>query len=388
MLKAVKERIMNPITNPLLKSLLATAMLTGACSSAWAEDKPARAPVPTVNFSGVSGIGEYVAKYSSDEQYALFQRDKGLTILVVSHAHGKDGSRECVGEVGITHAPVGDKAMPRMPSNRFYGGASDPSLSQEACKSKAVWRALDALLGNEANALQATLDATLPSGGKRPVEKASNTMTTSTYLGMTEVGNQYIRDEIPAWFARAFDYRAVAIVMRYTTVEADNGDLVCFASIGLTAPPPSDRQVKEPFAEVFNAGTLKKSERANVNTDGRCFSPFFHWLVKENVQPDSDLIKTFIDNWARVAEPGLKAPTMKDVREAAAWHTERDRKAAATERAQEARQQRVAQQNICTVNCVNGACIRQWPNGRSERFQAPRKFNPSTSQWEWDTSGC
>jgi hypothetical protein len=388
MLNAVKERVMKLFKNPLVKSLLATAVLTAACASAWAEDRAARAPVPTVNYSGVSGIGEYVAEQASDEQYALFQRDKGLTILVVSHAHGKDGSRECVAEVGITHAPVGDKAMPRMPSIRFFGGASDPSFSNAACKSKAVLRALDALLGNEAKALQATLDATLPSGEKRPVEKASSTMTHSIYLGMTDVGNRYIRDEVPAWFARAFDYRAVVIVERYTTVEADNGDLVCFASIGLTARSPSDRQVKEPFAEVVNAGTLKKSERANVNTDGRCFYPFFHWLVKENLQPDSDLIKTFIDNWARVAEPGLKAPTMKDVRAAAAWQAERDRKAAEAERAQEARQQRVAQQNSCTVNCVNGACIRQWPNGRSERFQAPRKFNPFTSQWEWDTSGC
>jgi hypothetical protein len=388
MLDAAKERMMKLITNPLLKSLVATAVLAGACAAVGAEDKSVRAPVPTENYSGVSGIGEYVAEHASDEQYALFQRNNGLTTLVVSYDFGEEGSRSCVAQVGLTHAPLGDKAMPRMPANRFYGGASDPSFSKEKCTSTAVWRALDALLSNEASWLQARVNQTLLAGGKRPVEKASNTMTQSSYWGMNDAGNLYIHDATPDWFKRAFDYRAVVTVKRFKVVEGDNGQVICIASIGLTARAPTGRQDKEPLAEHARALTLNKSERAKADQDATCFDPLFDRLVKNNFQPDADLIKTFIDTWARVAEPGLKAPTLKDVDSAVAWQAERDRKAVLAREREEARSVRVAQANSCTVNCVNGACVRHWPNGRSERFQAPRKFNPFNSQWEWDTSGC
>lgn len=34
---------------------------------------------------------------------------------------------------------------------------------------------------------------------------------------------------------------------------------------------------------------------------------------------------------------------------------------------------------------MNGSCIRTFEDGRKERWQAPRKYNPFTQNWEWDT---
>ncbi|SFC71097.1 DUF4189 domain-containing protein [Massilia yuzhufengensis] len=49
-----------------------------------------------------------------------------------------------------------------------------------------------------------------------------------------------------------------------------------------------------------------------------------------------------------------------------------------------------AQQQVlsCTNRCVNGSCTRSFPNGRTERWQAPRVFDPLKNDWVWATSSC
>jgi len=42
----------------------------------------------------------------------------------------------------------------------------------------------------------------------------------------------------------------------------------------------------------------------------------------------------------------------------------------------------------CTNQCTNGSCLRTFSNGRSERWQAPRVFDPIASDWKWETASC
>lgn len=42
----------------------------------------------------------------------------------------------------------------------------------------------------------------------------------------------------------------------------------------------------------------------------------------------------------------------------------------------------------CSNRCVNGNCVRTFPNGRSERWQAQQVFDPFTNNWKWETSSC
>ena len=42
----------------------------------------------------------------------------------------------------------------------------------------------------------------------------------------------------------------------------------------------------------------------------------------------------------------------------------------------------------CTNRCVNGSCVRTFANGHTERWEAPRVFDPFTNNWKWDTSSC
>lgn len=48
----------------------------------------------------------------------------------------------------------------------------------------------------------------------------------------------------------------------------------------------------------------------------------------------------------------------------------------------------VQQALTCSNRCVNGSCVRSFPNGRTERWQAPRVFDPFIKDWKWDTSSC
>lgn len=377
---------MKTVKIQFLKTFTAITMMACAATSAWTQERTERAPVPVVNYSGVSGIGEYIAARSTDDQYALFARNQDLAVFALVSTFGQD-KPWCVAHVGLTHKPYA-QGMPRMPSTRFFGGASDPAFGMEKCKTTAITRALDRMLAKEPAQLQEDIITTKVSGGQRPALKPDKTLTRSSYAGMTKQGDKYVNDLMPDWFSRAFDYRAVIVVKRYLTIDGDNGQLICLASIGLTARPPEGREPNEPLAESARSRVLNEDQRKQADTDSVCFDPLFEHLVKEQLTPGSDLIQTFIRTWSKVAEPGLKAPSHKDVQTAVAWQAERDRQTALKRKRDEARHTRVAEANSCSVSCVNGDCVRRWPNGRSERFQAPRKFNPLKSQWEWDTSGC
>lgn len=48
------------------------------------------------------------------------------------------------------------------------------------------------------------------------------------------------------------------------------------------------------------------------------------------------------------------------------------------------------QRNVvnCHNQCFNGDCLRTFSDGRKERWQAPRVFDPFTNDWKWETSSC
>jgi hypothetical protein len=42
----------------------------------------------------------------------------------------------------------------------------------------------------------------------------------------------------------------------------------------------------------------------------------------------------------------------------------------------------------CHNQCMNGDCIRTFPNGRKERWQAPRVYDSMSGDWKWETNSC
>ena len=42
----------------------------------------------------------------------------------------------------------------------------------------------------------------------------------------------------------------------------------------------------------------------------------------------------------------------------------------------------------CNTRCHNGNCYRTYSNGRQVNFQAERRYNSMSGQWEWDSGSC
>ena len=42
----------------------------------------------------------------------------------------------------------------------------------------------------------------------------------------------------------------------------------------------------------------------------------------------------------------------------------------------------------CNTRCFNGDCYRTYSDGEQVHFQAKRKYNGLSGQWEWDSGGC
>lgn len=61
----------------------------------------------------------------------------------------------------------------------------------------------------------------------------------------------------------------------------------------------------------------------------------------------------------------------------------KDEQAQSTKTASTTRQ---VNRTSCTNNCVNGSCVRTFPDGSQENWQAQRKLDPFTQNWGWDTT--
>lgn len=42
----------------------------------------------------------------------------------------------------------------------------------------------------------------------------------------------------------------------------------------------------------------------------------------------------------------------------------------------------------CNTRCDNGDCYRTYDSGKKKHFQAKRKYNALSGDWEWDAGGC
>lgn len=370
-------------------SLCAAALLQAAgLAEAQAPAEPAaRQALAVENFSTLPWVGQYAADRAGPALAAAFQRRPGLAIYAANYEYSHARSRWCVAQVGLTQAPSNAKLQPRFPAKLFLGAASgalsEPAEGDKSCQARAMKRALDALQADENALRDEALDQTRETGGKRATEPANAKLSHASYF-MSQAGSNYIGELLPGWFGSALDYRQVSRLTVYQNLAADNGQVVCFAYLGLSPRSADGRMVKVPAAAMTRARLLERGQAELAQRDAECFDPMFENLVKESVTPEGGLIMTLIETWARAGETDLPAPKPAQIKAA----IERWQKAQPKPRAAVRENVNSSQTNSCQVNCVNGDCVRRWPNGKSERFQAPRKFNPFNSQWEWDTSGC
>lgn len=101
---------------------------------------------------------------------------------------------------------------------------------------------------------------------------------------------------------------------------------------------------------------------------------------QESPEPGSCTLKNVFTN------PGEQAQPTSFAKVFAGSVLAKERRAAARP-AQVVRTEAV-RQLTCKNSCVNGSCVRTFPDGRQERWQAPRVFDPFSNDWKWDTNSC
>jgi hypothetical protein len=361
---------------------LALAALAASALTVHAADGASAADVRVANFTGFSDaeLRAHLAKTLPDATIEAFA---GRNLAVFAFTAQADGRRACYAMVGVTEAaPPGLNA--RIPTLRFgaFTRARPDDWDPAGCMANRLRRAIASLAETPIDDLLGATEPTRASSDADRVAEAHD----ATRVHVISIGvadTQAILDRLLARnVARAFDYRHTATSVYADGVRFDDGSLVCVAIAGLAARSPADRNGRWPgshegIVRTQDSGTV---EACNDTAALAAVDAFY-----DRPWTPAGLLRDV----ARTRERGVPLPDPKRVAAARPARPAADasppprpvRVAARTE-----------QRNVvsCTNRCVNGSCVRTFADGRTERWQAPRVYDPMTRNWTWDvtTNAC
>lgn len=361
-----------------------------------AAENDARKPIPLAKALSQAEpwVGEYIAAYAPDEVYDFLTAHP----TVVVHADAwtflnDDKTIYCAVKVGLTQRELNDM-QEREPITNYYSASLVPESAgkygEEGCRGLALKRALTHLFEKDIEDLKNSLAEQFKPGTKRPKEKWVATNYNYWGSGFSDNGYRYLEDKLPGWYHHVFDFRYTNMYALTKVLEVENGQKICLAVLGLTTTarpgtPPRYPVERNAYAKLFPLAEIDDAEK-----DEYCFNPLWDKLMSK-LTFDSNVVTSFVKNWKLVGEPDLTPLTEKSVQaKYDQWQKkqEQEQAAAAKREAAEERksQTRTVTRTSCTNDCYNGDCVRTFPNGKKERWQAPRKYNAMSGNWEWDTS--
>jgi len=306
-------------------------------------------------------------------RHAAALRDHGVALHTMLFGFS---SGLCSAEVGTAALPTNGQAT-RL-TYRFGWAASEGkgSASMASTCEKALRAAIKNLIGTEAftdedlqRAAQWTADPAKPvfvSGNRQP--GTVNHFTS----GLTDAGTELVVSTLGDRWTIPLDHRKFSAFVMFRQDKTLEGHMHCLVLTGLSPrPPASGTSIRMPALV---------SSRSLVGQD--CARP----VIEAGVTELRDSYGDDLEDFYRLSrEPGQTYPSIAEVRKALAkFDAEARRKAQSAPTQQSVSTTR----NVvrCRNDCVNGNCVRTFEDGRKERWQAPRRYNPHTSNWEWDTT--
>lgn len=333
--------------------------------------------VRSANFTGLTdqALSEFLARTLKPELKELIKRNN-LAVFALTAAF--EERRACYGYVGLTEAPpLGRHARrPKVTNSSFRTIGTDTEWSASDCNSKALTQATEAfdtrpfeemIKGIEyTKSLGKTNEKKPPDAGIAGISECCGANSDS----LLEVIHKFD-------FGKAFDYRQVRVFVNTDSIQFDNGNFMCVAVTGLAARGPDDRNSRWP-------GSTNSFVRVQVGGDASGCKQFVAEQAVNELLSKEWTPQGLLKNFAATREDGVGLPDPIKVAKAKALI---DR---ASQSAPVSAPTRSTNRVTCTNNCVNGSCLRKFADGRTERWQAPRKFNPLTNSWEWDitTNSC
>lgn len=293
---------------------------------------------------------------------------------------------------GLCHAEVGTAVRPtdNNPARNPHWSAwaasegKDTAIPAKTCE-KALRGALKILLSPDPDSFtDAELRKTvkITSTPAKPTFRTTNrkasTLNHST-SGLSDYGKQMVVDTLGDRWIVPLDHRKFSAFVYLRQPKTLEGNRYCFLMTGLTAvPPPGDTEARIP---------ARLSSRFEMGAD--CANA----VVEAGLEQLRDTYEEDLDAFYQYnTEPGQTYPSAAEIRKTLAkYEADQQRKARAAA-APPARQSTNTSRNVvrCSNDCVNGNCVRTFEDGRKERWQAPRRYNPLTSNWDWDitTNAC
>jgi hypothetical protein len=342
--------------------------------------------IPVVNLPEISDASEYVTNNLSPQLIDTFRKND----LVVFGSIGRVEFAEkyvCFVILGPTKNVPPDR-NPRIPAVMSAGFARTvkTDANKESCLATAFRKAVENLNEDTPVSILKDVDRVLPHGGNLMSEIANDTMRWLNSRSLSEAGKRAvfaIMDDYP--INNLFDYRQVQTYVSTYSAKFENGDKVCVAIAGLGARTPEGREPRS-LGYSHSAGFI-------MSNGDECETSAATLAVKRLFnQPwtNAGIFKDF----ARTREDGLSLPDLRVVeakRKVQLAEQKRSEKAAnKTQALVAARNVKSTQRNYlsCRNQCTNGSCLRTFPDGKTERWQAPRTFDAMSGDWKWDTSSC
>lgn len=300
-------------------------------------------------------------------------------LIVYAQPQWFEKLNSCFVEVGLTRMAASSRT-PRSPNQfswRMSHKADNEQESRPSCR-RAFVSALESMGGIDAasamvkSAVEWTTERStkpMPGGPADPLRIAH-----ATFGLMNDAGKKLIADTVPARDLAVFDYRKYQVQVKLMTGTSLEGRSFCVTVAGLTARAPSDRNPHVP-THVFLNGVLLDDKVGNCSRDS------VEGALTQLA--DTEWPEKLVGQFGYVAEAGVKYPSAKELRTALDAY---DRKSAARASRSAGADNRSLRSVTCRNECFNGACTRTFSDGRRERWQAPRVFDPFTNDWKWDTT--
>lgn len=344
---------------------------------------PEAAKIRLENFSGLQGIREYIYEQAPGElRTFLVKGEYAVFADALAFDASSDGTRYCWGMVGLTR-PQPDDRNPRIPAGRSSGFyAASKGEEESACKATALRQAFVDFFSTTTQGLLEDASQVDDAGGIRK-PRAADPTTVRTFWG-TQSGfdpGDYVAGNVPREFTQTFDYRRLQLVALSTETRLKS-QLVCFGLVGVTTTSPHDRNPRWPSNRRAIVRHIPISDASGPGAGDRCEGEALKAALAELLDQSWDG-SGLLDGLNATREEGVTpvrdAPKKKT---AAARAPEPSRAVAGPTKAQS------TSVTSLRYECFNGDCTRIYPNGKRERFQAPRCYDPFKQTWVWKPEGC
>lgn len=338
---------------------------------------PAASKIAVIDESDLTDFPEYAEQHLAAPLKAAIQQ-RGLALYIETNFYTIKQSGYCIALAGLTVPAKGDLHA-RVPASTVASVVREPLGKQEwksgDCVASAARNVVDILNESTLDDLLRDIDWTRPEGGTRAKKKAdadmvslySDDLSADTKAAVFKAIHEYA-------VASVFDYRYATVTVHAKNLVMPDGQRVCWARASFVANPPNGREPHLPYnwRSAFHAG----------DDEATCARDAAVSAVQGKLDQSWD-DKGLLKGFKNTREEGVPVPDLAAVAKKVAAIQAREQRSVL-------QQARTQQRNVvsCTNNCVNGACVRTFPNGRKENWQAPRVYDPLKNDWTWDTNSC